>query len=113
MSEFTNYENRIKEQGCPVKAYQHVSVSVPISVNPYARVGRVRIHCNGNSAISAGDMVCGNKDGSIHFVVSQSFCVEIPVNFGASVNVGDTYVNEENASAALENNEENCDDILL
>ena len=120
MSEYSNYENieerRARDQGCPTTSYQHVSVSVPVAVIPYAKVGRIQIHCNGNTAISSNEAYCnGNKDGICRFVITQSFCVEIPVNLGASVNIGDTFVESLGAASADGNNENdnNCDDILL
>lgn len=116
MSEFLNHEKpedkRPHDRACPTRAYQHVAVSVPVAVVPYAKVDRVRIRCNGNAVVSAGETHCrGKKDGICCFTISQSFCVEIPVSFGASVNLGDTFV--ECLGAVNTNMEEFDEDDIL
>ena len=112
MADFLNHEKneekRPSDRGCPTHAYQHVAVSVPVAVIPYAKVDRVRIRCNGNAVVSAGETYCrGKKDGICCFTVSQSFCVEIPVTFGASVNLGDTFVD---CLGAVNTNMDNFED---
>lgn len=49
MSDYKNNEAvdtclKHHERGCPSVAYQHVDVSIPVNVIPFARVDRIRIH---------------------------------------------------------------------
>ncbi len=44
--------------------------------------------------------VCsGVKNGSCAFTISQNICVQVPVEFGATAQVGDAYVNCSGATA--------------
>lgn len=97
MSDYINHDkpdcNKHHDRGCPAVGYQHVAVSVPVAVVPYAKVDRIKIHCGGPAVINQGETHCnGKKDGVCCFTMSQTFCVEIPVSFGAKVELGDTFV---------------------
>lgn len=98
---------------CPSVGYQHVAVSVPVAVIPYARVDKIRIHCLGDAAVNQGETHCkGKKDGICCLTLSQTFCVEIPVNFGAAVELGDTFVDCLGASTSSALSEYGEDDPL-
>lgn len=99
MSDYNNHDkldsNNAKcyDGKCPAVGYQHVSVSVPVAVIPYAKVDRIKIHCGDSVAVKQGETHCkGKKDGICCLTLSQTFCVEIPVSFGAAVEMGDTFV---------------------
>ncbi|NBK97052.1 MAG: hypothetical protein EOM50_03375 [Erysipelotrichia bacterium] len=86
-------ERQFHERGCPAVAYQHVAVSVPVCVVPFAKAERIKIHCGGGNNVVQGETLCnGKKDGKCCFSLSQTFCVEVPVSFGARVEIGDTFV---------------------
>lgn len=81
------------EETCPAVGYQRVSVCVPVSVSPFARTGKTVTKCCGEPVVVAGETPCfGKKNGVCSFTISQTICVEVPVNFGATATVGDTYV---------------------
>ncbi|MEG2381040.1 MAG: hypothetical protein RSB38_05020 [Oscillospiraceae bacterium] len=85
---------------CPAVGYQSVSVCVPVTVTPFAETGITRTKCCGDPVIAAGKETCkGIKNGSCAFTISQDICVAIPVAFGATSSVGDTYVNCNEVSA--------------
>lgn len=85
---------------CPAVGFQKVSVCVPVSVTPFARTGPTVTRCCGNPVVVAGDTPCkGKKNGVCTFTISQTICVEVPVNFGAEAAVGDTFVDCLDASA--------------
>ncbi len=87
-------------QTCPTVAYQMSSVCVPVTVSPYAKAGMTYTKCCGNPVVTPGLNVCeGIKNGNCVFTLSQNICVEVPVEFGATAIVGDTYVNCTGASA--------------
>ena len=87
IDETTNLET------CPAVGYRSVSVCVPVTVTPFAQTGATRTKCCGDPVIRPGIDVCsGLKNGSCSFTISQDICVAIPVAFGATASVGDTYV---------------------
>lgn len=78
---------------CPATDYQKISVCVPVTVKPYAKTTSTKTICCGDPTVLAGDKPCaGKKDGQCSFTISQTICVEVPVDFGATADVGDTYV---------------------
>ena len=88
------------EQTCPTVAYQMSSVCVPVKVTPFARTGATFTKCCGNATVTPGLAICdGVKNGTCVFTVSQNICVEVPVEFGATAEVGETYVNCNGATA--------------
>lgn len=88
------------EQTCPTVAYQMSSVCVPVKVTPYARTGATFTKCCGNATVTPGIAVCdGVKNGVCAFTISQNVCIAVPVEFGASAEVGDAYVSCNGATA--------------
>lgn len=78
---------------CPAIGYQRVGVCVPVTVSPFARAGDTFTKCCGEPEITSGSTPCrGKKNDTCTFTISQVICVEVPVDFGATATVGDTYV---------------------
>ena len=78
-----------------------MSVCVPVTVTPFANYveGTAKTKCCGDPVVGPGNKPCsGTKNGSCTFTLSQLICVEVPVDFGANVDVGDTYVDCKEAS---------------
>ena len=85
---------------CPAIGYQKVGVCVPVTVTPFAHTGATITKCCGDPSVVSGDTPCaGKKNGVCTFTISQTICVEVPVDFGATATVGDTYVDCLGASA--------------
>lgn len=92
--------NNQTEQTCPAVAYQMTSVCVPVTVTPFARTGATQTKCCGKTTVTPGKAICdGIKNGNCVFTIAQNLCVEVPVEFGATAQVGDTYVNCNGATA--------------
>lgn len=104
-----NLLNQITEdQTCPAVGYQSASICVPVTVTPFAHTGATRTKCCGEPFVTSGKNVCGGtKNGICSFTISQDICVAVPVAFGATATVGDTYVVCNGVSA--DNICENCD----
>lgn len=84
---------------CPATGYQTMSVCVPITVTPFSEAGPTKTKCCGDPVITPGIDTCmGIKNGTCSFTISQDLCIAIPVAFGATAAVGDTYVNCTNVS---------------
>jgi hypothetical protein len=87
-------------QLAPTVGYQSASVCVPVTVTPYAKTGTTVTKCCGEALVTLGRNTCGGtKNGTCSFTISQDICVEVPVSFGATAEVGDAYVTCNGASA--------------
>ncbi|MEG1559506.1 MAG: hypothetical protein RRY79_00945 [Clostridia bacterium] len=87
-------------QTCPAIGYQSASICVPVTVTPFAQTGTTTTKCCGNPIVTPGSKTCGGvKNGTCSFTISQDICVAVPVEFGATANVGDTFINCNGASA--------------
>lgn len=93
-------ENNPEDGSCPVVGFQKASVCVPVLVAPFAHTGTTITKCCGDPVVTSGDKPCpGKKNGVCAFTISQTICVKVPVNFGATATVGDTFVDCLGASA--------------
>ena len=89
-----------ENETCPAVGYQAVTVSVPVSVKPFAKTGNTVTRCCGTPMVKSGTSVGqGTKNGTCNFTIGQNIVVAIPVAFGAQATVGDTYVDCIGASA--------------
>lgn len=78
---------------CPAVGFQKVSVCVPVTVTPFANPGRTKTKCCGEPKVTPNATTCpGVKNGVCSFTISQTLCIEVPVVFGATPEVGDTFV---------------------
>ena len=101
-------DSMTEDQTCPAVGYQSASICVPVTVTPFAHTGATRTKCCGEPLVSPGKNTCGGtKNGTCSFTISQDICVAVPVAFGATATVGDTYVACNGASA--DNICEDCD----
>lgn len=97
------------KQTCPTVAYQLSSVCVPVTVTPFAMAGATVTRCCKKPTVTSGKYTCnGVKNGQCVFTISHDVCIEVPVEFGATATVGDTYVACNGASA-----DDICPDCLL
>jgi hypothetical protein len=86
-------DSKVDNQTCPAVGYQTLSVCVPVMVEPFAKAGATVTKCCGEPVINDCDSMCkGKKKGVCSFTVTQDICVEVPIHFGATTTVGDTYV---------------------
>jgi len=93
MNEYETFNPNCEKDVCPAIGHQFVSVCLPVEITPFAKVGAPSITCKGEPNIKPGCTPCrGTKNGTCSFTISQTLCVEVPVYFGASTYVGDTYV---------------------
>ncbi len=81
------------EKACNVVEYSYANISVPVSIAPYAEIGKITSKCYGKAKVTNGnEMPSGSACGCCTFVVSQNICVEIPIEFGTSVVTGGAYI---------------------
>lgn len=89
-------------QTCTATAYQPVSVCVPVTVTPFARIGATTTYCCGDPVVTPSATTCaGTVNGSCRFTITQNICVEIPVEFGATATTNPPSVRCGEASAEL------------
>lgn len=79
-------------QTCPALGSRTATVCLPVSVSPFAVTGPVVIECCGEPEVMPSCHCKGKINGTCDFTISQKILVEVPVEFGANVNVGETYV---------------------
>lgn len=104
MSECINCKNAVltedRDGTCPAVGFQKVGVCVPVTVTPFAHADDTVTKCCGEPVVVAGGTSCaGKKNGVCTFTISQTICVEVPIRFGATAAVGDTFVDCMGASA--------------
>lgn len=91
LSDFEKFPQ--KPQTCPAVGSQSVVACLPVTVCPYAVTGPAVVQCCGEPIVNQCCGHCrGKVNGTCEFTISQKIRVEIPVEFGASVNIGDTFV---------------------
>lgn len=79
--------------GCSTIGSQRAKICLPVSVIPYAITSPAIINCCGNTKISSNcECNCKGDSTSCDFVISQIINVDVPVEFGASVKIGETYI---------------------
>lgn len=80
-------------QTCPTIGSQSATVCLPVSISPYAVTGPATVKCRGSAVINNTCQECtGKVNGKCDFIISQKIQIDLPVEFGATVKVGDTYV---------------------
>lgn len=85
--------SRAEDVTCPSAAYQTATVCVPVTVTPFANPQGTVTKCCGTPVVTPGRNTCeGTKKGSCIFTITQDICVTVPVEFGATTDVGDPYV---------------------
>lgn len=72
---------------CHSTIYQEEKVSVPVKVNPYASTGKPKTTCCGDPVITPGNQ-CMDSHGYCSFTITQTLRIEIPVKFGATIEIG-------------------------
>lgn len=77
---------------CTSVASRKAKVCLPISIKPYAETDSPIITCCGDPVIRQCHCCHGEIDKSCDFTLTQTIQIDIPVEFGASMIVGDTYV---------------------
>ncbi|MDR2502458.1 MAG: hypothetical protein LBC78_04335 [Oscillospiraceae bacterium] len=77
---------------CPAVGTHYAGVAVPVTVKPFAIPGPVCVKCCGEPTMSAEERCRGKVGGVCHFVIAQKIRIDVPIDFGASVKVGETFV---------------------
>ena len=80
---------------------KNYNLHVPMTVEPYAQVGKPEVKCVGGARVTPGIKRC-DKGFNSQFTITQKISVTIPVQFGAEVCNHGTCVEEE------KNLQENC-----
>jgi hypothetical protein len=81
------------DETCPAVGYQFATICVPVKVTPFAHAGATKTHCCGEPIIVDDKIECkGKVNTSCEFTISQTICVEVPVEFGATATVGEAVV---------------------
>ena len=80
-------------QACPGVGSQFATVCLPVSIHPYAVTGPTVVNCCGEIQLTPSCSHCrGKVNGCCDFTITQTIKIDIPVEFGATVKIGDTFV---------------------
>lgn len=94
-------------QACQGVGSQLATVCLPVSIHPYAVTGPAVVSCCGEMMLTPWcDRCRGKVNGCCEFTITQTIKIDIPVEFGATVKVGDTFVECGGVSGDIE---EDCD----
>ena len=79
---------------CIALTYQSAAVSVPIIVRPKVSTGNINTFCCGEPSIkpSPYKIICSQSGGSCSFILTQSICIEIPIEFSAEAAASCPYI---------------------
>ena len=80
----------IIHHGCPTVATQIATVNQPVTSRPFVVTGPVSVECEGRPVITEDEADC--RRHSCCFTVSQKLRIEIPMEFGAKVRIGESSV---------------------
>ena len=81
-------ENPDPGESCETTTQQMVDISLPVQVRPFANIGTVVSRCCGPATISPGITPPPGSSTDCDFTIHQRICVEVPVEFGATVTPG-------------------------
>lgn len=81
------------DETCPTVAFVPMTVCAPVTVTPFVNELPTTTFCCGAPIITPGPAECsGVRNGSCTFTITQDICVRVPVEIGATPDVGDPFV---------------------
>lgn len=81
------------QDGCTTVGSQKAKICLPVSIIPYAVTSPAIVNCCGETEVGfISDECTASEATSCEFVISQVINVDVPVEFGASVKIGETYI---------------------
>ena len=87
------HDRYILSGGCATRTCEEARVTVPVAVRACAVPGNVEIRCHGPAVINRNSNVCpGVPNGCTIFTISQRIRMDIPVEFKAELELGDSCV---------------------
>ena len=97
---------------CPVIGHQSVELCVPVSVHPFAKVGRIVTKCFGKPIIKSGDVCKGEQKENCNFTIKQTISIEVPIEFGTTIDTGETFITcgKPSGEDEDEDTDNNCDE---
>jgi hypothetical protein len=75
---------------CEKTVHQKTKVSLPISVEPFVIPGRVRARCCGTAKVTIEPF--NECKENCNYVITQEICIEIPLKFGVSTEIKDSFI---------------------
>jgi hypothetical protein len=98
------FKKFVNDNVCAANGIQEIEICVPVAVGGFAEVGDIYTGCDGPAEIIPNTNFCsGENDKVARFVIRQRLKVDVPVTFGASVDVGEAAVDFDDAE-----NEPDC-----
>ena len=80
-------------QGCPKVSKHTATVNLPVCITPFAIASPAKVKCCGETTIVPTCNVCvDSSPNTCEFIITQKIQVDLPIEFGATVKVGETFV---------------------
>lgn len=85
------------DETCPAEAFVRARVCVPVTVTPFVNPLPTTTLCCGNPIVAPippdTPTPCpGTRNGSCRFTITQDICIRVPIEFGATTEVDDPFV---------------------
>lgn len=81
------------EVTCPAVGFVPMTVCTPVTVTPFVNELPTTTFCCGAPIVTPGPIVCpGVENGSVDFIITQDICVRVPIEIGATSDVGSPFV---------------------
>ena len=93
-------------QHCPKVSTHTAAVNLPVCITPYAITSPAHIKCCGETTITPTcNISMESYPSTCEFIITQKIQVDLPIEFGATVTIGDTFIDCE-CSPCCEHHEE-------
>lgn len=80
-------------QTCPKVTKHTAAVNLPVCITPFAIASPAKVKCCGDVTVVPTCNVCiDSSPNTCEFIVTQKIQVDLPIEFGATVKVGETFV---------------------
>ena len=99
--EIDNIEENEHEDNTTV-GRQTIDICVPIEVHPFAKVGEITVKCCDDPIVKEDE----EDEDKCSFIIKQKICIEVPIEFGAETETGDTFIDCGKASS-----EDDCEEL--
>lgn len=88
------------DETCPSVGFVPISVCTPVTVTPFVNELPTTTFCCGEPILRPGSTPCtGVENGSANFTITQRICVRVPIEIGATTEVGNPFVQAGNATS--------------
>jgi hypothetical protein len=80
-------------ESCAESFYSDINVGIPVTITPFGKAGCAKTQClESNVIFDDSENYSPSSESFCSFIIMQKLRVEIPVSFGAKVEVDDAFI---------------------